>query len=107
MTSGPGSAASTGCARPAGDGSAPVVGSLRARSSTVPASHVDPAPVGPGPSALAVGADPLAHDRARVLVVAEAEVHGVAQAILVGPLGEGDLGDQVGLDPDRLRPLGP
>src|SRR4051794_41978181 len=44
----------------------------------------------------------LAHDGARGLVVAQAEEARMAQAPGAGPLGEADLGDELGLDPGHV-----
>src|SRR5690349_15409308 len=55
-------------------------------------------------SALAAGVDGgLADDVACGFVAAQALEGGVAEAAVVGPFGEGDLGDEVGRDPVARR----
>src|SRR4051794_41877233 len=48
------------------------------------------------------GGSALAHDRARGLVVAQAEEARMAQPPGAGPLGEADLGDELRLDPRHV-----
>ena len=45
----------------------------------------------------------FAHDLGRGLVLAQRDEAGVAQDAIVGDFGEGDFGDELGLDP--VRPL--
>src|SRR3954469_12315142 len=83
---------------------------IRASSSTAPASHVGPGRVRPGSrpgDGCRLLVDLFQHDRARVLVIPHAEVHRVAQPVLVGPLREPHLDDEIGLHPLGVGLLGP
>src|SRR3954469_23361089 len=71
------------------------------RGSTEPASHApDRIPLTPSGRL-------LAHDVGRLLVGPPAEVHGVAQAVVPGPLAEAHLHHETGLDPRRVPLLVP